>query len=331
MSSVLLHQQVRKRIPLTLIFRRKSIFLVLIGLILLILPLFITDPAHLFAGNGKRSITLPDDPHFERYILDHLLTEKIDENNQGSLSTAVVESLRIQTYQIRQGDTLSTIAQRFGRNLDTIISYNDIKDARRLPVGKDLDIPNEDGLKYRVRRGDSLFAIAQRYDIHINDLVDWNSLTSEVIRPGQEFFIVGARMSENSLKAVLGKLFIYPAGGRLTSPYGYRSEPFTGVRQFHYGIDIGNNIGTPIAATMSGKVVDVGFNSRFGKYIILSHPDSFQTLYGHLSRVLVQENNAVKQGGMIGEMGSTGYSTGSHLHFTIWKDGTPVDPLKYLH
>jgi murein DD-endopeptidase MepM/ murein hydrolase activator NlpD len=104
------------------------------------------------------------------------------------------------------------------------------------------------------------------------------------------------------------------------------------VTRFHYGIDIAAPEGSPIMAAMQGTVLQIGSNSNYGKYIILGH-SGFQTLYGHLSRVLVAKGTRVGQGQKIGEMGNTGYSTGTHLHFTIIRTDSmdPVDPLRYLH
>ena len=82
---------------------------------------------------------------------------------------------------------------------------------------------------------------------------------------------------------------------------------------------------------MSGKVSMLGFNPNFGRYVTLSHPEGFQTLYGHLDSFLVRRGQRVKQGELIGLMGNSGYSTGSHLHFSIFSRGEPVDPFRYLH
>jgi len=100
----------------------------------------------------------------------------------------------------------------------------------------------------------------------------------------------------------------------------------------HYGIDLANYEGTPVYASMDGKVVSVGNNPKgFGKYIILQHQGGYQTLYAHLSKIIVSVGQRVSQKVKIGEVGNTGLSTGAHLHFGIYKNQTPVDPLKYLN
>jgi len=89
-------------------------------------------------------------------------------------------------------------------------------------------------------------------------------------------------------------------------------------------------MGTPIRASMAGDVAAIGVAPIYGKYIIIRHADGFQTLYGHLNTISVVRGERIKQGQKIGEMGNTGFSTGSHLHFTIYKNGIPVDPFEYL-
>jgi len=246
-------------------------------------------------------------------------------------TTPLIGTLKLSTYTVRGGDTLSGIAQRFGLAMDTVISFNGLQDARALKVGASLSLPNANGLKYRVRRGDSLEGIARRFAVALNDLLDWNSLESSLIVPGQELFVPGARLSEHELNRVFGRLFIFPARGRFSSRFGVRGDPFTGVSRFHNGIDLAGDVGTPVMAAMSGRVSMVGYNPNYGRYVILSHAEGFQTLYGHLDSFQVRRAARVKQGELIGTMGNSGYSTGSHLHFAIFLRGEPVDPSRYLH
>ncbi len=277
-------------------------------------------------------VSFPRDNSAEMLLLKTTIPEH---NTAGTLtkklSPSVIKSLKIVKYRVRKRDTLSSIAQKYRLKLGTLISYNNIRDARRLSVGTLLEIPNRNGLKYRVRRGDSLSGIATGFRVPLREILDWNSLSSSIIQPGQELFIAGAVMNTNDLNRVLGKLFIYPTRGRLTSRFGMRHDPFTGIWRFHNGIDLANRIGTPVAAAMAGSVAMVGINPTYGRYVILRHPDGFQTLYAHLSRILISKGRRVSQNQIIGKMGTTGYSTGSHLHFSIFKNGEPVDPLKYLH
>ena len=123
-----------------------------------------------------------------------------------------------------------------------------------------------------------------------------------------------------------GDLFIWPVTGRITSPFGFRRCPITNVRQFHTGIDIGAPTGTPIRAAMGGRVATVGYDRVFGNFIIINHHSGFRTLYAHLSRVRVRQGANVQTGERIGDVGSTGLSTGPHLHFTVFRHGVTVNP-----
>lgn len=119
--------------------------------------------------------------------------------------------------------------------------------------------------------------------------------------------------------------------GRFTSGFGYRIHPVTGRREFHYGIDIAGPQGTPIKAFANGTVTRAQFSGGFGNMIEINHGGGLTTVYAHLSRINVQRGDRVSVGQQIGLMGSTGVSTGSHLHFEVRRWGTPVNPLNYLN
>jgi murein DD-endopeptidase MepM/ murein hydrolase activator NlpD len=233
-------------------------------------------------------------------------------------------------YLVTDGDTLGGIAARFELSLDTIISFNSIRNARSLPVGMALILPRTSGLRYDVGRGDTLSDIASTFGVGLNELVDVNELDSAVIVPGQTLVIPGANLDEDSLNKVLGRYFVAPTLGRLSSRYGFRNDPFTGIRRFHNGIDVAGAEGTKIGAAMRGTVALVGYNGNYGRYAILRHADGYQTLYAHLHDVSVARGQSVRQGQKIGEMGNTGYSSGSHLHFSLFQNGEHVDPLPHL-
>jgi murein DD-endopeptidase MepM/ murein hydrolase activator NlpD len=124
--------------------------------------------------------------------------------------------------------------------------------------------------------------------------------------------------------------FILPMAGRLTSRYGYRRHPAGGGTTFHHGVDIAAPYGTTIRAAASGTVTHVGRRLLLGRYVIISHADGYETVYGHLSRQLVKSGQHVAQGKPIGREGSTGRSTGPHLHFEIRKGGSSIDPESFI-
>lgn len=124
---------------------------------------------------------------------------------------------------------------------------------------------------------------------------------------------------------------IYPAYGRISDPYGWRTHPITGNRTFHNGLDIGNGKGTPIYAAADGKVSTTGKQKYFGNYIAINHKFGYQTNYAHLNKIFVHNGEEVKRGQIIAEMGNSGRSTGSHLHFEVLRYNKYRNPYKYLN
>lgn len=121
------------------------------------------------------------------------------------------------------------------------------------------------------------------------------------------------------------------AEARLTSTFGYRSNPFGGIAyEFHNGVDLAAPEGTPVYATAAGTVSEMGWNPIFGLMVLIDHGNGLHTLYGHLSSTYVEKGQQVEQSGLIGTVGSTGRSTGPHLHYSVYRYGVAVDPLPYI-
>nr|WP_284708134.1 M23 family metallopeptidase [Sporomusa sphaeroides] len=123
---------------------------------------------------------------------------------------------------------------------------------------------------------------------------------------------------------------LWPASGPITSPFGWRTHPIFGTQRFHSGIDIGADYGDAIAAADSGTVIFSGWMGGYGKAVIIDHGGGISTLYAHNSELLVEEGYRVYKGQTISRCGSTGYSTGPHLHFEVRENGSPVSPMGYL-
>ncbi|MFO7849606.1 MAG: M23 family metallopeptidase [Spirochaetia bacterium] len=286
-------------------------------------------------GAAPEEILLPEGSSIDTEMIHYVGPEgeARGSGEPGISDISIVNKVNTFSYTIKSGDTLSEIAAEHDLDVGTLISFNDIEDVRRVNAGTDLTIPDVDGIPYTVKRGDTLEMIAARYQIPIENLLDANDLQSAVIQPGETLFVPGGEINEYEYKKAMGTLFVYPSSGRLTSGYGYRNDPFTGIRRMHYGIDLAGNVGADIKATMGGTVASVGNQPRgYGKYVVIQHPHGFQSLYGHLSTIHVRKGASVSQGQKLGEMGSSGRSTGSHLHFSLYKNNVPVNPLNgYLY
>lgn len=281
----------------------------------------------------------------ERYLLSNSMQKFVmNDGNTGELCDvlsddlgatlpSIMQPVTYSKYKVRKGDNVTNIARRFGlANISTIIAVNEIQNVRLLGAGTTLNIPSMDGIYHKVKSGESLAEIAKKYLLTVENLLDVNDLESTVIKKGEKLFIPGARLDSDSLRDAMGETFKMPIKGtwKLTSVYGYRADPFTGQRKFHTGIDMAAPLGTKIYAAMAGKVATTGYNNVFGNYVIISHGNGYQSLYAHLSKYTVRAGQFIEQGAQLGLMGSTGYSTGSHLHLSIYKNGKHVNPAPLL-
>jgi murein DD-endopeptidase MepM/ murein hydrolase activator NlpD len=249
-----------------------------------------------------------------------------------STSDAIPRDNRVfySAYQVAKGDTLSEIADKFNVNMDSVISFNNIQAARSLRPGQILKVPNMSGILYTAKLGDTVSSIAEHFSVSADRLIETNGLLSSAIDPGKSLFLPDARLPSSTLREITGDLFKWPVRGVLTSWFAWRRDPFTGVKSFHNGIDIAVPIGTPIGAAMEGRVSETGYSPITGKYVMISHPGGWSTLYGHMSVILVSPGQYVAQGGRIGLSGNTGYSTGPHVHFSVFKYGRVLNPMNVL-
>ena len=243
----------------------------------------------------------------------------------------VLMSYTPRTYIVEPGDTVSAIAQKYNLNMSTIISLNGITDVRRLWAGVELKIPPVDGVLHIVKGNESLSSIAGNYGVDLEPLLDINNINSDVIHEGDRLFVPDGEMSYVAYHTALGDLFVWPVRGPLSSGFEWRDDPFTGVRSMHRGYDIVARGGTAVKASNQGRIIYTGENNLYGKYILIQHVDRYQTLYAHLSRITVSENQRVALRQKIGEVGNTGRSTGPHLHFSIYYNGDALDPGRFLN
>ncbi|MDY2843201.1 MAG: M23 family metallopeptidase [Treponema sp.] len=331
---------------------KKAVFyfpLFLLALILLVVPVTVFNALSYFESHSLSLKFNPDssvdfdflDIAMSKFAMEDIVSD-VDENGNvldenGKILTAasigIGQKVAFQDYKVRSGDAISTITRRFGlSNISTLIAVNNIGNVRTLRAGQILRIPSQDGLIHKVSAGDSLNAISVKYHVSVEEILDANDLTSDVLSKGMELFIPGAKMDSASLKKAMGELFVCPLKTkyRISSYFGHRKDPFTGAPSNHTGIDMACPQGTPIYSAMSGKVAYVGWSNIFGNYVIINHGNGYQTLYAHMLKTLAKTGTYVDQSTKIGLVGSTGYSTGPHLHFTVYKNGKLADPLSLI-
>ena len=280
---------------------------------------------------------IPGEP--ETFVSDAALAERtlpaetaVDTANE-PIPLKMVEYFSWESYTVKRGDSVSSIAVNHGLSMDAVIASNNLSNAHMLVIGQVLRIPNMNGIPYVVKKGDTLSKISQSYGIPLDVLVDVNNIQRDLILPGQNIFLPGAKMPASDFSLALGTRFLSPlrgTGAKMSSSFGWRDDPFGSGRRFHEAVDMAISAGTPVKAASGGSVSFVGNSPVYGKYIILDHNESFQTLYAHLSVCSVKQGDKVEQGAKIGEVGSTGLSTGPHLHFAIYKNGHAVNPLDFF-
>ena len=231
----------------------------------------------------------------------------------------------ISIYVVREGDSLSQIAEMFGVTANTIIWANNIPHGDRISVGQTLVILPVSGVRHTVAKGDTLASIAKQFKGDIDEIARFNDLPSTaelavgtiIVIPDGELG-TAVRQQYNVPNSV-----VYGTRGPFYE--GYYTRPIAGGRKTqglhgYNGVDLGAPFGTPVYASASGDVIvsrATGWNGGYGQYIVVSHGNGTQTLYAHLSNVIVSEGADVSQGQIIGYVGSTGRSTGPHIHFEV--------------
>lgn len=239
------------------------------------------------------------------------------------------------SYRIKEGDMIGYIADEFGVTQDTIISVNNIRASRLIQIGQYLKIPSLPGIIYTVKKdGETVESIAGKYEVDADKCASVNRIAlDQSLSAGQSLFVPYAELDWVTRQEINGDLFKKPIHSWFyySSWYGWRQSPFNAAkRTFHGGIDMACSLGTSIYAALPGRVTECGWSDVYGNYVIVSHHSGYKTLYGHMSKILAWKGEYVDTTTRIGKVGSTGMSTGPHLHFTVYKNGRSVNPATLL-
>lgn len=245
----------------------------------------------------------------------------------------------LQTYLVNGGDTLLSLSEHFGLSTSTLersnSNFNFVSEDAYLTPGITLMIPPGEGGIVRLPANQTLLHLAIDHHFSVAALATANNITNfKALSAGSLVYIPDPDVLEEfSGVAVVPQYsdtnFIWPVQGQITSYYGYRNIS-VGGNTFHGGVDIGASQGTPILASKSGTVSRSGWGGGYGYVVFLDHADGSQTRYAHMSNMAVSAGQTVGQGETIGWVGTTGASTGPHLHFEIRYGGNSIDPLTYL-
>ncbi len=262
-----------------------------------------------------------------------LLPQEGPEGTAADIANAP-QSSAISVYTVHQGDTLAGIAKMFGVTVNTIVWANN---TRVIKEGDQLIILPVTGVRYTVAKGDTLASVAKKHKADAGEIAQFNNLADDAVLVAGDVVIVpngeapptaaqiAATARTKAISKVLksGEPFLGGSGPVLS---GYFSRPLQGgviTQGLHgwNGVDFGAPTGTSVYAAAAGTVIVArsggGWNGGYGNYVVVSHGNGTQTLYAHLSRVSTSVGASVDQGEIIGKVGSTGASTGSHLHFEV--------------
>ena len=254
---------------------------------------------------------------------------------------------QLSVYVVRQGDSISQIAEMFGVSINTVLAANDMKKSGKLTPGEILVILPISGLEHTVVKSETLQSIAKIYKVDVADITVYNDITEEeqlvigdkLIIPGGEMMDEGGDTPAPNLGSSVARDTNYYATHPIRDVAGYFINPVPTGRKTQglhgpgrRGIDIGAPTGTTIYASAEGTVLlaksgcAVGYKrcgGGYGNYVIIQHPNGTKTLYGHMSKVGTTTGSKVEQGQVVGFVGSTGRSTGPHIHFEVFNAKNP--------
>ncbi len=308
------------------------------------------------------SATVIGVPHID---FDYDSTDQINqtpsETKQGTIAsqpidnapqTITAQRVRTEQYTVQDGDTISTIAHRFSVNIGTILWNNNLTDRQYIRPGDVLKIPAVSGMLITVKKGDTLGHLAATYDGDASEIAKANQLSADAsLTVGAELLVPGGQppaIVQTRTQVVAHEQHEEP----VTAPSSIPKPPKANVAvsttrllwptslhsitQYygwkHTGIDLDGDYSSPLYAAADGVVEKAGWNaSGYGLMILIDHPAiGMKTRYGHASKMFVKAGDIVKRGDVIAMMGTTGRSTGTHLHFEVYVNGVRTNPLGYI-
>lgn len=296
----------------------------------------------------------PEDPRFVNiYDQNQNLINDPVLNSLYDTRTKISQKPRSETieYEVKSGDTLSTIAEHFDISTDTIKWANQLDDTNAIKPGQKIKILPVSGISHVVKSGDTLESVAKKYTAEAQGILDFpfNDVPDDFkLKIGQVLIIpsgvqpqVAAAPAQSGMqpgKPVTGQFytgvasatFQAPGGGNFMWPtHGIITQYFA---WYHPALDIADRSGPPVVASDGGTVLVAGWpdNSGYGNRVVIDHGNGYTTLYGHFSNVYVSNGQKVSRGQVLGQMGTTGRSTGTHCHFEIRYKGIALNPLAIL-
>ena len=247
---------------------------------------------------------------------------------------------QVSEYTVKEGDNLSMIAQKFGVSIESVKWANPSIDWKKVKPGVSVSMPPVTGVVYKVKPGDTVYSIAKKFQTDAQGIVDFpmNTFSDDetfALVAGQTLIVPDGIMPDESVTTPSIARILTPDAGSVTASGSFVWPAFGRITQsfrwYHKGVDIANHDGGAILAADSGTVVVSGWtNVGYGYHVIIDHGNGYQTLYAHLSSISVATGQRIGRGSVLGQMGSTGRSTGTHLHFEIRTGGGNVDPMGYL-
>ena len=250
--------------------------------------------------------------------------------------------LEITTYTVQPGDTISTIAEKYGITTNTVMWANKLSSYSIIKPGETIKILPKNGVMHTVQKNETLIEIANKYKVKVEDIVKTNNMVSaNQLRVGQQLIIENGvppkpKVRHTTRLASINKIFTPKNTEKVTGdktwlwplPASRRITQYYHVK--HKAIDVGGRPWNDLVASREGRVEYSGWSRGYGYNIVINHGNNIKTRYAHMSKLFVNVGDQVSQGETIGKVGSTGWSTGPHVHFEIMINGKKMNPLSYV-